>query len=53
MLMKRGPDRVYFPEPDKSLFILDIPGQEEAANREFTKKGLVLNYVSGSRSLGA
>ena len=27
LLMKRGPDRGYFPEPDKYLFILDIPGK--------------------------
>ena len=30
LLIKRGPDRGYFPEPAKSLFISDIPGQEEA-----------------------
>ena len=33
LLMKRGPDRGYFPEPSKSLFISDTPGQEEAAER--------------------
>ena len=33
MLMKRGPDRGYFPEPAKSLFISDTPGQEEGAKR--------------------
>ena len=31
--MKRGPDRGYFPESAKSLFILDIPGQEEAVRK--------------------
>ena len=51
--MNRGPDRGYFPEPAKSLFISDNPGQEEAAKREFAKEGLVLNFVSGSRYLGA
>ena len=51
--MKRGPDRGYFLETDKSLFILDNPGQEKAAKRSFAKKGLVLNFVSGSRYLGA
>ena len=30
LLMRRGPDRGYFPEPAKSIFILDTPGQEEA-----------------------
>ena len=49
LLMKRGPDRGYFPEPSKSLFILDTPGQEAAAKREFAKEGLVLNFISGSR----
>ena len=31
LLMKRRPDRGYFPDPAKSLFISDTPGQEEAA----------------------
>ena len=53
LLIKRGPDRGYFPEPDKSLFISENPGQEEAAKREFAKEGLVLNFVSGSWYLGA
>ena len=43
----------YFPELAKYLFILDTPGQEEAARREFVADGLVLNFVSGSRYLGA
>ena len=33
LLMKRGPDRVYFPDPAKTLFILDTPGKEEAVKR--------------------
>ena len=33
LLMKKGPDRGYFHEPAKSLFILDTQGQEEAAKR--------------------
>ena len=53
LLMKRGPDRGYFPKTDKYLFILDTPGQEEAAKREFAREGLCLNFVSGSRYLGA
>ena len=53
LLMKKGPDRGYFPEPAKFLFISDTPGQEEAAKREFAKEGLVLNFISGSRYLGA
>ena len=51
--MKRGKDRGYFLESAKSLFISDTSGQEEAAKREFAKEGLCLNFVSGSRYLGA
>ena len=51
--MKRGPDQGYFPEPDKSFFILDTPGQEEVAKTEFVMEGLDLNFVGGSRYLGA
>ena len=53
LLMRRGMDQGYFPEPAKSLFILDTPEQEEAANREFAVEGLTLNFVSVSRYLGA
>ena len=53
LLMKRGPDRGYFPKTAKSLFISDNPGQEEAAKKEFTKEGICLNFVSGSWYLGA
>ena len=53
MLMKRGEDRRYFPDPAKSLCISDTPGQEEAEKREFVKEGLDLNFISGSRYLGA
>ena len=53
LLMKRGPDRGYFPEPAKSFFISDTPGQEAAAKRDFLAEGLTLNFVSGSRYLGA
>ena len=51
--MKRGSDQGYFPNPSKSLFIVDTPGQEEAAKREFAAEGLVINLISGSRYLGA
>ena len=51
--MRIGPDRGYFHEPAKSLFISDTPGQEVAAKREFLAEGLTLNVVSGSRYLGA
>ena len=53
MLLERKPDRGYFPKPAKSLFILDTPRQEEAVTQEFVADGLELNFVSGSRYLGA
>ena len=52
-MTERGPYQGYFPEPAKPLFILDTPGQKEAAKREFAMEGLDLNFVSGSRYLGA
>ena len=51
--MKMGPYQGYFPKPDKSLFISDTPGKEEAAKRGFSMEGLDLNFVGGSRYLGA
>ena len=51
--MKKGTDQGYFSKPDKSLFISDTPGQEEAEKRDFEIEGLTLNFVSGSRYLGA
>ena len=33
LLMEREPDRGYFPEPAKSLFISDTTGKKEAAKR--------------------
>ena len=51
--MNRGPDRGYLPKPDKSLFISDTPGEEEAEKREFAMEGLTLNFGSGSWYLGA
>ena len=53
LLLKRGPDRGYFPERAKYLFISDTPEQEARAMREFAAEGLVLNFVSGSIYLGA
>ena len=52
LLMKRGPDQGYFPEPAKYLLISDTPGQEEAEKRHFAAEGLELNFVCGSRYLG-
>ena len=53
LLMRRGPDQGYFPDPAKPLFISDTPGQEAAEKREFAAEGSTLNFVSGSRYLGA
>ena len=39
LLINSGPDQGYFPKPDKSLFISDTPGQEEAEKREFANRG--------------
>ena len=50
--MERGPDQGYLPDPEKSFFISDTPGQEEVVRREFSAGGLVLNFVCGSRYLG-
>ena len=35
LLMQRGADQEYFPDPAKSLLISDFPDQEEAEKREF------------------
>ena len=54
LLMRRGgADRGYFTELAKSLFISDSLGQDTAAKGEFAAEGLTLNFVSGSRYLGA
>ena len=39
MLMEKGLEQGYFPDPAKSLFILDVPGQEEAAKKELVAEG--------------
>ena len=48
LLMYRGPDRGYYTEPSKSLFIAVNPEEKEAAKMEFEQAGLNLNYVDGS-----
>ena len=53
LLMDWGPDRGYFLKPSKSIFISDHPEDKEAAKRGFEQAGLNLNYVGGSRYLGA
>ena len=51
--MHRGPDRGYFPDLSKYLFIADNPVEKEATKREFEWAGLNINYVFVSRYLGA
>ena len=51
--MKRGPDREYLPDPDKSFFISVKSGQGKSAKRNFAVDSLTLNLVRGSRYLGA
>ena len=53
LLMRRWPDRGYFPELAKSLFISNTLGQEEVANQEFVKEGLDLHFIRCSWYLGA
>ena len=35
LMMDQGPDRGYFPEPEKSLFIADNPKYEETERHKF------------------
>ena len=51
--MDRGMDQGKFPKPTKSLFIADNPEEKEAENMQFEQAGLNINYVDGSRYLGA
>ena len=53
LLMKRGMDQGYLPKLAMSIFISDTLGQEEATRREFAAERLVLNFIIGSRFLGA
>ena len=53
LLMERGLDWGYFPKTANSLFILDTQGQEEAVKRKFAAEGVVLDFISGIRYLGA
>ena len=53
ILMDRGKDRGYFPNPAKSVFIADNPEDKEAAKRGFYWAGLNLSYVDGEHYLEA
>ena len=43
LLMSRGLDRGYFPDPSRSLFISDNPEDKEETRRKFERVGLNLN----------
>ena len=45
LLLEREPDREYFPELAKSLFIASSLNQEEAEKREFKSEGMQLKFV--------
>ena len=51
--IEMGPDRGYFSEPAKYLFISDTLGMEEAGRREFAAEGLALNFLVGVDTWGA
>ena len=53
LLLRRGLEMVYFPEPSKSLFICDSPVQEDTLKQAFESEGLRVNVVPGSRYIGA
>ena len=38
ILMKRGPDQGYFPNPAKSLFISDTPGKGRRREENFQRR---------------
>ena len=52
LLLERGYDWGYLPEPAKSLFILDLPAQEEVLKWDFRSEDIQLKFLSGSRYLG-
>ena len=39
LLMKRGPDRRYFPDPSKSIFVLDTPVRIRRQEDSLRRKG--------------
>ena len=49
LLIDWGPERSYFTEQTKSLFISDNPEEKEAARRKSKWAGLNLNCVDGGR----
>ena len=53
LLMEKGKDRRYLPDPFKSLFIANSLEQEEVVKREFSTERIYLNSVGGSWYLGA
>ena len=53
MLMEKGTYMGYFPNPAKTLFISNMPEQEDTAKREYAAEGIESNFTGGSWYLGA
>eukprot|EP00957_Ditylum_brightwellii_P161725 12313431-Ditylum_brightwellii.AAC.1 len=47
--MEHGPDRGYFPEPDKSIHVCDSAEDTEKARAAFDAAGLKVNLHDGFR----
>ena len=52
LFLELGPDKEYFHETSKSLFIAKSPAQEAAECPDFEAEGLQLKFVCGSKYLG-
>ena len=53
LLLERVLARGSFPEPSKSIFILDSSAKKETENQVFEAKGLRVNVVPGNQYLGS
>eukprot|EP00957_Ditylum_brightwellii_P070783 5379117-Ditylum_brightwellii.AAC.1 len=51
-LVEKGPDRGYFPEPEKSILVCDASDQLEETWQVFAKEGLRLRFQAGYRYVG-
>eukprot|EP00957_Ditylum_brightwellii_P086504 6581866-Ditylum_brightwellii.AAC.1 len=52
VLVERGPDREYFPEPEKSIHVCDDPSQVEEMQAIFAEEGLQIIIKDGQRYVG-
>ena len=53
IIMERGTERGYFPNPSKSLLIAYNPKDKEAVRWEFERSGQNLNYVGRRQNMGS